>query len=158
MNKLQKLFLTLLRLAMGILLFSAGFTHLSDPTFSAAGYLTATKTFPWFYHALLNPGVLPVVSVLNEWGLTLMGASLILGVGVRPSALLGAILMLLYYFPVLQFPYIAPHSFLVDEHIIYAAALLVLYAFRAGHTYGIAEYCVNWPFCRRYPKIHAWLD
>lgn len=158
MEKWQKFFLTLLRVALGVLFLYAGYSHLYDPTFSAAGYLQGAKTFTWFYHALLNPNVLPIVNFVNEWGLTLLGVSLLLGVGIRLSAPLGAVLMLLYYLPVLQFPFIAPHSFLVDEHVVYALGLLVLYSFHAGRIYGLGSICGSWPFCRRYPKIHLWLD
>jgi len=154
----QKTFILFLRVALGILFLYAGWSHVSTAAWSAATYLEGAKTFGWFYHALLNPGVLPVVNFINEWGLTLLGASLILGVGVRISAPLGAILMLLYYLPILQFPIVGARSWLVDEHIVYAAALLVLFSFRAGRVYGIGTLCVSWPLCKRYSKLHSWLD
>ena len=59
-----------------------------------------------------------------------------MGIFVRFSSLLGAALMLLYYFPVLEFPYVA-HSWLVDEHIIYALILLFFAAGRAGRVWGL---------------------
>lgn len=158
MEKWQKIFLTLLRVALGVLFLYAGVTKLVSPAWSAAGYLQGAKTFGSFYLLLASPGVLPVINFINQWGLTLLGVSLILGAGVRLSAPLGAVLMLLYYFPVLQFPYIAPHSLLVDDHIIYALALLVLYGFRAGRILGAGAVCGSWPLCRRFPKFHAWLD
>ena len=158
MEKWQKVFLTLLRVALGVLFFYAGATKLINPAWSAGGYLQGAGTFSSFYHLLASPSVLPIINFVNEWGLTLLGVSLLFGAGVRLSAPLGAALMLLYYFPILQFPYIAPHSFLVDVHIAYAAALLVLYSFHAGRVYGVGSICGSWPLCRRYPKIHAWFD
>ena len=72
---------------------------------------------------------------------------------VRLSSVLGAALMMLYYFPVLDFPKIAPHSYIVDDHIIYALALLILAAFRAGRIWGLENWCANLPLCRQYPKL-----
>lgn len=138
---------------MGWLMFYAGITKVLDPNWSAAGYLKGAKTFSSLYQLFL----LPVVNFFNEWGLTLLGISLILGVFVRVSSVLGAILMLLYYFPVLEFPYISQHSFLVDEHIIYAAGLLVLGAFKAGRVLGLEKWCAGLPICRRFPKIRKLL-
>lgn len=158
MEKSQKITLTLLRLVLGVLFLYAGYSHLIDPTFSAKGYIIGAKTFTGFYKMLTGPAVLPAVNFINEWGLTLLGLSLLLGLGVRLSAPLGALMMFLYYLPILNFPFIPPHSFLVDEHIVYAAALLLLYAFHAGRFYGVAAVCERSKFCRRYPKLHKLLD
>ncbi len=132
-----KLFLFLLRISLGCLMFYAGITKILDSEWSAAGYLGNAKTFSGLYDWFLNPGVLPLVNFINEWGLTLLGLSLIFGFWVRFSAPLGALLMLLYYFPILDFPYVGDHSFIVDEHIIYAVVLLYLAAVRAGRNWGI---------------------
>lgn len=158
MTKFQKASLFLLRLALGWLMFYAGITKVLDPSWSAAGYLKGAATFAGFYQLLLAPQVLPVINFLNAWGLTLLGVSLIVGLGVRLSSVLGAALMLLYYFPVLTFPYIKPHSFLVDEHIVYILVLVYFAAVRAGRTWGLARWCVSWPICSKFPKVHAWLD
>ncbi len=155
MNTVQRVSLLLLRLTLGWLMLYAGITKLLNPSWSAAGYLKGAKTFAGFYQWLTSPGILPTVNFLNEWGLTLLGVSLILGIGVRLSGILGALLMLLYYFPVLQFPYVGTHSYLVDEHSIYAAALLVLAAFRAGRVFGLERWCSELPICRRFPKLRA---
>lgn len=137
MTQLQKISLFLLRISMGWLIFYAGITKVLNPEWSAAGYLKGAKTFVGFYQWLTSPGILPIVNFLNEWGLTLIGISLILGIGVRLSSIFGAALMLLFYFPVLNFPYPNPHSFLVDEHIIYALVLLLLAGFRTGRIWGL---------------------
>lgn len=127
MSKSQSWFLFLLRVGLGWLFFYAGITKVFDPAWSAAGYLGGAQHLTSFYHWLLTPAILPIVNVLNAWGLTLLGASLILGLWVRWSTLLGAILMALYYLP-LGFPHPNLHDYLVDEHIIYILALLVLRA------------------------------
>ena len=115
----------------------AGITKVLNPQWSADGYLKGAKTFAGLYQWLLSPGILPVANFVNEWGLTLLGVSLILGIFVRLSSVLGAVLMLLYYFPVLVFPYAGEHSYIVDDHIIYAFVLLFLAAMRAGRIWGL---------------------
>mgnify|MGYP001575726727 CR=1 FL=1 len=136
MTKLQKLSILILRLALGFLMFYAGITKVTDPSWSAAGYIKGAKAFSPFYNFLLSPSVLPVINFLNEWGLTLLGISLIFGVFVRLSSALGIILMILYYLPILKFPYVGEHSYLVDEHIIYSLTLFLLMAFNAGRIFG----------------------
>lgn len=157
MTQAQKVSLFLLRVVLGWMYLYAGATKVFDPTWSAAGYLKSAKTFSAFYQWLASPGLLPVTNFINEWGLTLLGLSLIFGLFVRLSTSLGAVMMLLYYFPVLNFPLVGQHSYIVDEHIIYIAALLTLGSFRAGRLWGLDEWCANLPICSRYPKLRDWL-
>lgn len=153
---MQKLTLFFLRISLGWMFFYAGITKVLDPNWSAAGYLQGAKTFTEFYNWLLQPGILPAVDFINEWGLTLLGIALILGVFVRLSSVLGAALMILYYFPVLEFPYLE-HAFIVDEHIIYAVALLFLGAAKAGRVWGLENWCSNLPICSKFPRLRKWL-
>lgn len=153
LNNFEAKILLIVRLAIGWLMFYAGITKILDPTWTAQGYLMGAKTFSGFYAWLALPQNIGWVNFLNEWGLTLLGISLILGIGVRLFSVFGAIIMLLYYFPVLEFPRVA-HGFIVDEHIIYASLLLFLAASRAGRYYGLENWCANLPICKRYPKIH----
>ena len=143
----QKISLLLLRVGMGTLFLYAGITKIADPTWSAKGYLMGAKTFPWFYSWLAGDGMITIVNFLNVWGLTLIGVALMLGALIRLSGILGATMMILYYFPVLQFPYIPPHAYLVDEHIVYAFALLALSAFSKDTRWGIGVWFRNLPCC-----------
>lgn len=157
MTQFQKISMFLLRVLMGWLMLYAGITKIFNPEWSAAGYLNNAKTFTGFYQWLMSPALLPLVNFMNEWGLTLLGAFLIFGVFVRLSSIFGAILMLLYYFPVLDFPYLNNHSFLVDEHIIYALVMLLLASLRAGRVWGLENWCLNLPICFKFPKLREWL-
>ena len=139
----------MLRIAAGWLIFYAGITKVLDPAWSAAGYLNSAKTFTAFYQWWASPGVLSFTNFINEWGLTILGVWL--------SGVLGALLMILYYFPVLDFPYIAPHSYIVDDHIIYALVLLALSAFRAGRYWGLEKWCAGLPICKQFPKLREWI-
>ena len=157
MTKFHKISLFFLRISMGWLFFWAGITKVLDPTWSAAGYLQGAKTFTNFYLWLTTPGLLSLTNFVNEWGLTLLGATLILGVFVRLSSVLGAMLMLLYYFPILQFPYPNVHSFIVDEHIIYISVLLFFAATRAGRVWGLERWCSGLPICSKFTKLRSLL-
>jgi thiosulfate dehydrogenase (quinone) large subunit len=139
----SKIILFALRISMGWLMLYAGLTKILNPNWSADGYMKGAKTFAGFYNLLTQPNILPVINFINEWGLTLLGISLILGVFVRFSSVLGALLMLLYYFPVLSFPKISTHGFLVDEHIIYALVLLLLASIKAGRVWGVDKW-IKW--------------
>ena len=156
MTKAQKIFLFLLRISLGWLFFYAGVTKVFNPEWSAAGYLRGAKTFAGFYQLLLGTNILTVVNFVNEWGLTLLGISLILGIGVRLSSILGAFLMLLYYFARLDFPHPDPNSFLVDQHIIYALVLLLFANLRAGRVWGLENWCANLSICSKFPKLRNW--
>ncbi len=137
MNKFQKISIFLLRISLGWLMLYSGITAILNHAWSAGAYLQAAKSFPAFFHLLSSPSILPVVNIMAEWGLALLGVSLILGIFVRWSSVCGAVLMLMFYLPILSFPYPNAHSFLVDEHIIYITALLMLSSFRAGRICGI---------------------
>jgi len=156
LEKSEAKWVALLRVVLGWLLFYAGITKVLNPDWTAQGYLMGAKTFVGLYQWLASPGMIGLVNFVNEWGLTLIGVSLILGIGVRLSSLLGATIMILYYLPVLEFPYVA-HGFLVDEHIIYAAALMLLGALRAGRYYGLENWCSGLPICSKYPKLRKLL-
>ena len=106
MNKLQRISLFVLRIGLGWVFFWAGITKVLNPAWSAEKFLQGAKTFPELFSWFASPGMLPITNFMNEWGLTLLGASLILGIFVRWSAPLGVLLMVLYYLPILKFPYI----------------------------------------------------
>ncbi len=158
MTQSQKVSLFILRISMGWLFLYAGVTKLLNPAWSSAGYIGNAKTFVSFYQWLLSPSLLPIINLVNEWGLTLLGISLILGIAVRISSVLGAALMMMYYFVILEFPYPNLHSYIVDEHIIYALVLIFLATIRAGKIWGIGSMCAKWPLCKTFPSLHNLLD
>ncbi|MEK7608027.1 MAG: DoxX family protein [Patescibacteria group bacterium] len=136
MSKSQRIWLVCLRVTMGWMFFYAGITKVLDPKWTSEGYLKSAKFLTGFYAWLASSTMLPIVDFVNEWGLTLLGVALILGIAVKPVSRLGALLMILYYLP-LGFPYPNAHAYIVDEHIIYAAALLLLGALQAGRIWGL---------------------
>ena len=137
MNKQRKAVILFLRLSMGFLMFYAGITKVFDSSWSAAGYLSNAQTFPALYEWFASPVILPFVNILNAWGLTIVGLCLILGLYTRAASWVGIALMILYYFPVLNFPYAGDHGYIFDDHIIYALVFYSLIQFRAGNRWSI---------------------
>lgn len=128
----------LMRIALGWFFLYSGIIKLLNTEWSAKGYLLSAKTFSPIYAALANnQQYLEWIDFLNVWGQIIIGAMLILGLGIFLASLAGFILMIMYYFPVLDFPYIGANSYIVDEHIIYALVFLVFIGFSAGQYWGI---------------------
>lgn len=148
-----KISIFLLRVAIGWLFFYSGLTKVLNRSWSAAGYLTNAKTFSFFYNWLADPAVLPIVNFLNKWGLLLVGFSLIFGIFSRFSSLMGILLMILYYFPVLQFPYLNLRYFIVDDHIIYALVFLVFIFIKPGRFFGLEGQQVSLSICKKIFRI-----
>lgn len=150
-------YLFALRIALGVLFLYAGASKLLNPEWSAEGYLKSAKTFSGLYAWFAGPSMLPAINFINEWGLTLLGISLLLGICVRLASYLGAVLMLLYYFPVMEFPYVNTHYFLVDYHVIFIICLLLLAEARAGRYIGLDEWLSKTRFCSKRKSVCAWL-
>lgn len=157
MNKHTKTALVVLRVVMGWFFLYAGLTKVLNPSWSAAGALGNAKLWPSLYAWFASPANIGWVNFVNEWGLTLLGVSLILGIGVRFSSLLGAGLMLLYYgATAASVARPTPYTYLIDDHLIYVAILLFFAASRAGRVYGLEDWCEKLPICRRIPWFHKW--
>src|SRR3989344_7701960 len=97
-----------LRLSLGWVFFYSGIIKIFDAEWTAAGYLAGAKTFPALFQWFALPANIGWVNFMNEWGLTLVGLALITGLFVRYASLGGILIMVLYYLPILQFPYVGP--------------------------------------------------
>jgi thiosulfate dehydrogenase [quinone] large subunit len=143
MTKKQHIALLLLRLGMGWLFFYAGITKILDAGWTAQGYIANAFTFPDLFAWFATPANIGWVSFLNEWGLLLIGVALILGIFVRYASYAGIVLMTLYWLPILQFPYVGGHSYIVDEHIMYVLLFFILSTFNAGRYWGLEKFFPN---------------
>ncbi|TAL49481.1 DoxX family membrane protein [Patescibacteria group bacterium] len=126
-----------LRLAMGWLFVYAGLSKITDASWTAAGYLKNAQSFKGPFAWFASPGNIGWVNFINEWGLLIIGIALLIGFYVRWASIAGIVLMTLYYFPILKFPYAGDHSYLVDEHIIYALLFWLFIAANAGRYRGL---------------------
>jgi thiosulfate dehydrogenase [quinone] large subunit len=107
------------------------------------GFLSsATGPFAGFYHSIAGTGP---ANVLFMAGLLAVGVALILGIGMRLAAAGGAVLTVLMWTAVLP-PASNP---VIDDHLIYAAVLIVLALLGAGNTLGLGRVWAATPLVRR---------
>ena len=140
--------LVLLRVLIGWHFLYEGVSKLINPYWSSAAYLLDSK---WIFSSLAetivsNPTLLGISDFVNMWGLTLVGASLLLGLFSRYSALVGMGFVLGYYLfapPFLGLEYSRPGEgsyIIVNKNLIEACALWVLFTFPTGHVIGLDRF------------------
>jgi thiosulfate dehydrogenase [quinone] large subunit len=112
------------------------------------GFLGSAAKGPFasFYHAIAGN---PLVDVLFMAALLGIGVALLLGVAMRLAATAGAALTVLMWSAVLP-P--ASNPFL-DDHLVYAAVLILLVLLGAGNTLGLGRQWAAVPLVQRV----AWL-
>ncbi len=129
-----------------------GIGILRTPGWTAANFLANAKTFPAFYAWFALPMNTWWLNPLNSWGITLIGVALVLGIGVRPAAWAGVLMMLLYYFPHYTLPWLPNHGFIVDQHLIFAAAFFLVAVFPESYLFGLGT-LLSRTFLGRIPII-----
>jgi thiosulfate dehydrogenase [quinone] large subunit len=112
------------------------------------GFLGSASKGPFsgFYHSIAGNGV---VNFLFMAALLAIGVALILGIGMRLAAVGAAALMVLMWTAVLP-P--ASNPFM-DDHLIYAAVLVLLALTGAGDTLGLGRIWSSTPLVRRAPWL-----
>lgn len=96
----------------------------------------------------------PATDFLFMLGMLAIGLAVMLGIGLRVSAVVGSAIMVLMYLA--EWPYAinaASTNPLVDYHIIYALALIVVAATAAGDTWGLGRIWKTLPVVR----TQSWL-
>ena len=144
-DDLQLYGLVALRVLIGWHFLYEGIAKLLNPYWSSAAFLLDAK---WIFSGLAkwivsNPSILSLVDNLNMWGLTLIGACLILGLFGRHVSMLGMLLVLVYYlftpsFWWLEYARPGEGSYLVvNKNLIEACALFVVYLFPTSELIGL---------------------
>jgi thiosulfate dehydrogenase (quinone) large subunit len=111
------------------------------------GFLSSAKgPFSDFYTSIAGTGVADVLFMAALLG---VGVALILGIGVRLAAGAGALLTVMMWTAVLP-P--ASNPFM-DDHLIYAAVLVVLALVGAGNTLGLGRAWSATPLVQRAPWL-----
>ena len=137
--------LVVLRVLIGWHFLYEGIAKLLNPYWSAAAFLLDAK---WIFSGLAkwivsNPSILSLADNLNMWGLTLIGACLILGLFGKHVSMLGMLLVLVYYlftpsFWWLEYARPGEGSYLVvNKNLIEACALFVVYLFPTSELIGL---------------------
>ena len=150
-NKCQLYGLVTLRVLIGWHFLYEGMSKIINPYWSSVAYLLDSKgPFSGLAETIVsNPTLLSISDYVNMWGLTLVGASLLLGLFSRYTALIGMGLVILYYLfapPLLGLEYSRPGEgsyIIVNKNLIEACALWVIHSFPTSHVIGLDRLLSN---------------
>ncbi|MDR3184318.1 MAG: DoxX family membrane protein [Prevotellaceae bacterium] len=152
-SKLQACCLVALRLLIGWHFLYEGLVKVMHPRWTSLGYLMDSQGWfaPLFHSMASRPNTLAAVNFLNEWGLVLIGLSLILGCLTRAGCVGGMLLLLFYYLS--HPPFIGSENLFIlpregaylwiDRNVIEIAALALLYVFPTSNVFGLDGYILR---------------
>lgn len=124
-----------------------------------SGFLSHVSVGPFrsFFSSLSGSGLLDVLFQLAMLGI---GLALILGIGLRVTAVVATFILLLMWaaeWPLAKTTFDGQPSGstnpLVDYHIIYALMAILCAALAAGHTWGLGRWWSSLPLVRRMPWL-----
>jgi thiosulfate dehydrogenase [quinone] large subunit len=73
---------------------------------------------------------------------------------VRVSAAFGILLMVIYWFAHMDWPFIEDtNNFIVDYHLVYGGVLAYLIVKRAGHVFGLDALVEKMQFVKEHPAL-----
>jgi thiosulfate dehydrogenase (quinone) large subunit len=111
------------------------------------GFLGSAKgPFSGFYHNIAGTGIADALFMTALLG---VGMALLLGIGMRIAAASGALLTVMMWTAVLP-PTTNPF---MDDHLVYAAILIVLALLGAGNTLGLGRVWAATPLVQRAPWL-----
>lgn len=140
-----------LRVAMGLrLLFPAWKMIMEGPAPTKKYLLKVKGPFAHFFHRLAGR---KWAIYLNAWSLLICGFLLVFGIFVRPAALVGGIIMLLYWLS--KFPH---KEGVINENIIYAAVLFLLGMLNAGIWWGFDFLLLQFPKVLQLYQSNPWMS
>ncbi|MFD1364369.1 hypothetical protein [Actinoplanes sichuanensis] len=113
-----------------------------------AGFLgkSATGPFAGLYHSIAGNAVVDAMFMATLLGI---GTALLLGIGMRVAACAGAVSTVLMWTAMLP-PTTNPF---MDDHLVYAAVLILLALLGAGNTWGLGRRWAATPLVRRNPWL-----
>jgi thiosulfate dehydrogenase (quinone) large subunit len=153
-SPMEKCLIVFFRLTMAWTFLYAASHQVFVPTFSVVGFLNHTKTFHDVFVVFTTPTMAPITTFLVEYGHLLIGLSLLVGLMVRVSASFGVLLMAIYWFAHMDWPFIEnTNNFIVDYHVVYAGVLVYLVVKKAGHVWGLDGWAENLRLMRQYPRL-----
>jgi thiosulfate dehydrogenase [quinone] large subunit len=135
----------LLRIVIGWHFLYEGITKLTSPSWSAAGYMRASRgPFAALFKSIANnPQVLDNANLITMYGLTIVGVLLILGLFTRLAATGGIAFILLFYLcnpPFVGYFYAIPTEgtyLIVNKNLVELCALAVILLTRSGLAAGL---------------------
>jgi thiosulfate dehydrogenase (quinone) large subunit len=140
--------LVIVRVLIGWHFLYEGWVKVINPNWSAASFLNAAQgpLANLFKAMASNSSVLEVINFCNQWGLVLIGLSLILGLLSRWACIGGIALLSMYYLcnpPLigLDIAGMAEGSYLiVNKNLIELFTLLILFFFPTGQRVGLDRF------------------
>jgi thiosulfate dehydrogenase [quinone] large subunit len=151
--------ITTLRVLVGWHFLYEGLTKLTAASWTSAGYLKQARGpfAEMFRNLAANPNMLANADLVTMWGLTIVGACLMLGLFTRLASVAGIGFVLLFYLatpPFIGYFYSIPSEgsyLIVNKNLVEIAALGVIFATRSGLFAGL-DRIVHGLFVRR-PKL-----
>jgi len=138
--KKPKFFIIFLRISMGWLFLYQGIQAIVNPAWNIVPLIQNATTFPGLYTYILSPDILPLTLYVLRGLYILVGICCVLGIFVRPAALLGMLVSAFFYFPRLNFPYVGDMHYIVNEYFIYFLVFGYLFMSRAGEFFGFGSF------------------
>jgi thiosulfate dehydrogenase [quinone] large subunit len=153
--------ITALRVLVGWHFLYEGLTKLTAPSWTAAGYLKQAKgpLGEQFRSLATRPELLSNADLITMWGLTIIGACLMLGLFTRLASLAGIGFILLFYLaapPFIGYSYSIPSEgsyLIVNKNLIEVGALAVIMLTGSGHFAGLDR--IVHGLIRRRPRLAA---
>ena len=147
-SRWQLLALTILRITIGWHFLYEGLTKVMNPEWSAISYLNASSgPFASLFKSLAsNSSAMESINFLNQWGLVIIGLSLMIGLFSRWACLGGMALLALYYFANPPFIGLSNVSMtegnylIVNKNLVEIFALWVLFQFPSSKLTGIDKF------------------
>ena len=137
--------ITLMRVVVGWHFFYEGLAKLTATSWSAAGYLKQSRgPFAEMFRSIAaQPNTLDTVNLVTMWGLTIVGALLMLGLFTRLASLGGIGFILLFYLanpPFVGYFYSLPSEgsyLIVNKNLVELCALIVILLSGSGRFAGL---------------------
>lgn len=153
--------ITVLRVVIGWHFLYEGLAKLTAASWTSAGYLRQARgPFADFFRGLAaNPDQLANADMVTMWGLTIVGACLMLGLFTRLASVAGMVFILLFYFatpPFIGYFYSIPSEgsyLIVNKNLVEVCALVVIFTTRSGLFAGL-DRIIHGLFIRR-PQFAA---
>jgi len=153
-SPMEKAIIVYFRFVMAWTFLYAASHQVFVPSFSVVGFLSHTKTWHDVFVVFTTPTMAPITTFLVEYGHLLIGLSLLTGLMVRVSAAFGIILMIVYWFAHMDWPFIEnTNNLIVDYHLVYAGVLVYLIVKHAGHVFGLDAVADKLAFFQQHPAL-----
>ena len=151
--------ITVLRVLVGWHFLYEGLSKLTAPSFTAAGYLKQAKgPLAGVFHSLAaSPDMLANANLITMWGLTLVGACLILGLFTRLASVIGIAFVLMFDLaapPWIGYFFAIPtegSDLIVNKNLVEVAALAVIFFTGSGRFAGLDR--ILHGLIRRRPRL-----